>query len=507
MSPLEYPPRLALTPINGPVNAEVRLPGSKSITNRALPLAAMADGTSVLRGALHSEDTHYMIDALRNLGVTITEDPQDRTTLIVQGRSGQFAAPTSLPDASLQTPVQSPQDWGLGGRSLPVQGGGRSPRLFIGNSGTTVRFLTAAACLIPEGTDVVLDGVARMRERPIRDLLGALIALGAQVESVDGHGCPPVRIHGGGLEGGRCSLRGDVSSQFLTALLQVAPYARQDVEITIVGDLISKPYVDITQSVMRAFGADFENDGYKTLRVKAGQRYKAADYEIEADASNASYFMAAAAVTGGKVRLANLGTSSIQGDVRFADVLERMGCTVTRGDSLTIQGPTQLRGIDVDMQSIPDTAQTLAVVAAFADGPSHIIGLGSLRVKETDRIAAVTTELTKMGVRVEEGRESWTIHPLSPLAAPPLLGAGGRPTPPLLGAGGIPLPPNPGGKKEIARLATSEVVINTYQDHRMAMSFAVAGLRLPGIVIDDPGCVAKTFPDFWQRWKEAFGSA
>jgi 3-phosphoshikimate 1-carboxyvinyltransferase len=500
MAQHEYPPRLTLTPVAAPVQADVRLPGSKSITNRALLLAALADGVSTLRGPLHSEDTLYMIDALRNLGVIIKSTPHPNPLLGKEREPEEDTPPLPSPQAEREKESEPAPTPSLKGRkSIDSRAGtpaphrerpgsvaesevgsgdlvvhGRSggfdvpamPTLFIGNSGTTVRFLTAAACLMPAGADVVLDGVARMRERPIRDLLGALIALGANVESVNGHGCPPVRVHGGGLGGGSCAMRGDVSSQFLTALLQVAPFAREGVEITIIGELISKPYIDITQSVMGAFGATFENDDYRVLRVPAGQCYHAADYQIEADASNASYFLAAAAVTGGRVCLTNLSSTSIQGDVRFADVLERMGCTVTRGDTLTVQGPTRLRAIDVDMDAIPDTAQTLAVAAAFADGPCHITGIASLRVKETDRIAAVTKELTKLGVRVEEGAASWTIYPLD-------------------------------------RNVTGEVLIDTYQDHRMAMSFAVAGLRIPGIVIDNPGCVAKTFPDFWQRWHEA----
>ena len=286
-----YPDRLPLTPITSPVHASVSLPGSKSITNRALLLAALADGESRLRAPLHSDDTFYMAGALRELGVRIEET--DNRDFLVGGTGGLFQAPAEP--------------------------------LFIGNSGTTVRFLTAAACLAPIGADVVLDGVARMRERPVRDLLGALLTLGVSAESVNGHGCPPVRIRGGGLPGGSCRLAGDVSSQFLTALLQVAPYAKKDVQIEVIGDLISKPYVDITQSVMRSFGVAFDNEGYQRLRVRSGQRYAAQDYTVEADASNASYFLAAAAVTGGTVTLENLSSSSIQGDVKFADVLERMG--------------------------------------------------------------------------------------------------------------------------------------------------------------------------------------
>ncbi len=431
---ITYPEQLPLSPVAGPVHASISLPGSKSITNRALLLAALADGVSLLRAPLCSEDTFYMAQALRDLGVSIEETPE--RDFRVTGAGGFFQAPPEP--------------------------------LFIGNSGTTVRFLTAAACLAPTGADVILDGVARMRERPIRDLVGALLTLGVEAECLNGHGCPPVRVRGGGLPGGRCRLRGDVSSQFLTALLQVAPYAQADVEIEIVGELISKPYVAITQAVMASFGVTMENDGFRFLRVASKERYRGQDYVIEADASNASYFLAAAAVTGGTVTLANLGASSIQGDIKFVDMLERMGCTVTRApETITLTGPEHLQGIEADMEAIPDTAQTLAVVAAFADGPSHLTHLASLRVKETDRVRAIARELPKLGVRVEEGSDDWTIHP-------------------------------PAGERY-----TGEA-IDTYDDHRMAMAFAVAGLRVPGVVINDPRCVAKTFPDFWKRWETAF---
>ena len=429
----KYPEQITLAPVGGPVQASVRLPGSKSITNRALLLAALADGDSRLIAPLHSEDTFYMAQALRDLGVLVEETPE--RDFRVHGLGGRFGAPQKT--------------------------------LFVGNSGTTVRFLTAAACLAPEGAEVVLDGVARMRERPIRDLIGALLTLGVDAECLNGHGCPPVRVRGGGLPGGKCRLRGDVSSQFLTALLQAAPYAGRDVEIEIVGELISKPYIDITIRVAAAFGVSIGSNLLQHFWVPAGQRYGARDYCIEADASNASYFLAAAAVTGGTVTLENLGSNCIQGDIRFAYVLERMGCTVTRGPSLTLTGPARLRGIDADMEAIPDTAQTLAVVCAFADGPSRLTNLASLRVKETDRVHAVAKELPKLGVRVDEGPGDWTI------------------TPPTNGV-------------------YSEAVIDTYDDHRMAMAFAVAGLRVPTIRINDPACVAKTFPDFWERWTGAF---
>ena len=433
MDAFDYPDQLPLSPVSGPVHASVTLPGSKSITNRALLLTALADGESILHQPLHSEDTYYMARALGQMGVTIQRETSGEFR--IQGRGGTFSAP------------EKP--------------------LLIGNSGTTIRFLTAAACLTPPRTDVVLDGIARMRERPIRDLIGALITLGVNAQCVNGHGCPPVRVYGGGLPGGKCKLRGDISSQYLSALLQIAPYAQRDVEIEIIGELVSKPYIALTQAIMCAFGVEFENDDYRFLRVRAGQRYQPQNFTVEADASNASYFMAAAAVTGGKVTLSNLGSNSLQGDVRFTNVLEQMGCAVTLGAQITVTGPAHLRGIDVDMESIPDTAQTLAVIAAFANSPSTIRGLASLRVKETDRLKAIAIELPKLGAAVEVGRDSWII------------------TPPPRGA---------------LRGAT----IDTYDDHRMAMSFAVAGLRVPEVIINNPGCVAKTFPDFWRRWEAAF---
>ena len=428
----QYPSSLTLSLPACPVQASVRIPGSKSITNRALLLAALASGESRLLGPLHSDDTHYMTQALRSLGARI--DEENDGGLVVRGIDGTFAEPAAP--------------------------------LFIGNSGTTIRFLSAAAALAPQGSSVVLDGVQRMRERPIRDLLDGLAQLGVSTECTDGTDCPPVRVRGGGIAGGLCRLRGNVSSQYLSAILQAAPYAASDVEIEIIGDLVSKPYIDITQSVMRSFGVELENDDYKTLRVRAGQRYIAREYAIEADASNATYFLAAAAVTGGAITLENLGAGSIQGDVKFAEVLRMMGCAVEIGETITVKGPRTLSAVDVDMTEIPDTAQTLAVLCAFAGGPSRVTGLSSLRVKETDRVAAVAAELRKLGAAVEEGSDTWLITPPS---------------------GDFP--------------AAS---IDTYDDHRMAMSFAVATLKSDRITINDPGCVAKTFPDFWERWTAAF---
>ncbi|MGO8673870.1 MAG: 3-phosphoshikimate 1-carboxyvinyltransferase [Capsulimonadaceae bacterium] len=434
--PQAYPPQLKLSPVNAPVEAAVRLPGSKSITNRSLLLAAMADGVSVLHEPLHSEDTRTMIDALRVLGVTIMQDRSGDLT--VHGLNGRFDTPSEA-------------------------------EIFTGNSGTTIRFLTAAACLMPRGASVILDGVARMRERPIADLVDGVNDLDARVDYVLSTGFPPVKVFGGGIGGGSVTMHGDVSSQFLTAVLMVAPFARMDVAVKIAGELISKPYVDLTLAVMNSFGGRVDHDGYSMMRIRCGQSYRGIPYNVEADASNATYFMAAAAITGGVVRLTNLSAQSIQGDARFVDVLERMGCGIDRGESLTVRGPARLRGIDVDMTAIPDTAQTLAVLCAYADSPSHITGLASLRVKETDRITAIATELTKIGAQVDEGPDYWTITPIAQSNF---------------------LPTGP---------------IDTYEDHRMAMSFAIAGLRTRGVVIENPGCVAKTFPDFWARWKEAFG--
>ena len=429
-----YPSTISFSPVTRPVSASVRVPGSKSITNRALLLAALAEGESRLTGALDSDDTERMQECLRALGTDILE--RDGGELIVRGVGGHFAAPAGP--------------------------------LFVGNSGTTIRFVTAAAALAPKGSEVVLDGTARMRERPIGDLLDALVQLGVEAKSLGDNSCPPVRVAGGGLRGGDCAIRGEMSSQYLSAILMAAPLAKEDVAIKVAGHLVSEPYVDITKSVMEAFGARIESEGCCLFRISAGQSYKSRTYEIEPDASNAAYFLAAAAVTGGRVVVEGLGTASMQGDSRFVDILEQMGCAVERSSRrLAVTGPERLKGIDTDLETIPDTAQTAAVLAAFAGGPSTIRGIGNLRVKETDRIAAISTELRKLGVDVEEGSDYWHITPPRRL---------------------------------------NGAAIDTYDDHRMAMSFAVAGLALDGVTINDPGCVAKTFPDFWILWEEAFGN-
>jgi 3-phosphoshikimate 1-carboxyvinyltransferase len=414
---------LAIQPISGPLNAVVRPPGSKSLTNRALVCAALADGTSTLDGALDSEDTRVMATALAELGVDVRPD-WAMARLHVVGCAGR----------------------------LPAARGD----LYVANSGTTVRFLTALAAL-GHGR-YRLDGTPRMRERPIRDLLAALEQLGVRATSEAGTGCPPVVIDAGGLAGGAASLRGDVSSQFLSGLLMVAPYARDALRLSIEGPLVSQPYVTMTLAVMRAFGV--EVDAAEDLREFqiAPQHYEGRDYAIEPDASAASYFWAAAAICGGSVTVSGLGRDSLQGDVAFCDCLAQMGCKVSSAEGgLRVTGGSDLRGVEVNMNAISDTVQTLGAVALYAEGPTTVHGVGHIRHKETDRIGALATELRKLGAKVEEFDDGLRI--------------------------------TPGAHRPAA--------IDTYHDHRMAMSLALVGLRRPGVVINDPGCTGKTYPGFF----------
>jgi len=424
---------LPIAPLTGPLDATVTVPGSKSLTNRALLIAALGAGRSVLTGALASDDTRYMAGALRALGIAVEQDDTpDGARFAIVGQGGHFPA--------------------------------REATLFIGASGTAARFLTAA---LPLGRGrYVLDGVPRIRERPIAPLLTALRQLGANIYGQEGNDSPPIVAEANGLPGERCSVRGDLSSQFLSALLMIGPYTGGGLTIQVEGELVSRPYIGITTGIMRDFGVATVADGDRFL-VPPGV-YAARDYAIEPDATAASYFYAAAAVTGGVVRVAGLGRDAVQGDIAFVDVLERMGCVVERGDdAIVVRGPAQLRSIDVDMGDISDTAQTLAAIAPFADGPVTMRGLAHARLKETDRVAAVVTELRRLGCRVDERPDGLTIHPSA-----------------LHGG-----------------------VVATYDDHRMAMSFALTGLRVPGISIADPGCVAKTFPDYFVRFAAMRGGA
>ncbi|HET9661295.1 MAG TPA: 3-phosphoshikimate 1-carboxyvinyltransferase [Thermomicrobiales bacterium] len=419
----------AFTPLDRPVDGTVIVPGSKSITNRVLPIAALAWGTSELTGALFSDDTRYMAAALNQLGIRVEADEANNAFSVVGG-NGTFPA--------------------------------ASADLFIGNSGTSIRFLTAVLAL--GHGEFRIDGIPRMRQRPIQPLITALNDLGSNVRSEENTGCPPVIVTANGLPGGTVSVPGDQSSQYFSALLIAAPSARNGVEILVEGDLVSKPYMPMTAETMRAFGVEVELDeiDWKRFAVAPGQHYEGRAYHIEPDASNASYFFAAAAVTGGRVRVDGLGKHSTQGDLNFVRVLEAMGATITIAENYTeVIGPPhgRLRGVDLDLNAISDTAQTLAAIAPFASGPTTIRGVEHARLKETDRVAALATELRKLGQQVEERPDGLTIMPQ-----------------PIVPAD-----------------------IDTYDDHRMAMSFGVATLRAPGIRILDPGCTAKTFPDFFQR--------
>jgi 3-phosphoshikimate 1-carboxyvinyltransferase len=409
---------------SGPVIGSIRPPGSKSITNRALVCAALAESRSVLHGALDSDDTRIMVDCLSRLGIKVVAD-FERGRLQLDGCDGNIPADKA--------------------------------QLFVGNSGTTLRFLTAALS-IASGT-YELDGVERMRQRPIGDLVTALREVGVEITAAAENQLPPVRIAAHGLPGGKISIRGDASSQFLSGLLLAAPYAAHDVTIRVTGALVSRPYVEMTIRVMESFGASVSRKDQE-ITVQSNQSYRGRQYEIEPDASAASYFWAAAAVTGGCVSVEGLSQTSLQGDVRFCDCLTRMGCQVQYDpSSISISGPQDraLTGIDVDMGNISDTVQTLAVVALFADGATTIRNVAHIRHKETDRIGDLASELRKLGAVVEERDDGLVIQP-------------GRFTPAL---------------------------IATYDDHRMAMSFAIAGLRHPGVRIADPQCTSKTYPRFF----------
>ncbi|MGH7310217.1 MAG: 3-phosphoshikimate 1-carboxyvinyltransferase [Candidatus Rokuibacteriota bacterium] len=415
---------LAIEPITRLFDAVVALPGSKSYSNRALLIAALARGRSQIAQALFSEDTRYMHRALEALGVRVRAD-ETAQAFTVDGIDGRF----------------------------PVT----AATLEVGNAGTAARFLTAAVAL-GHGTFVV-DGSPAMRKRPIQPLLDGLRALGVDAVSGEGTGCPPVVVRADGLAGGRARMRGDISSQYFSALLMAAPYARHDVEIEVEGELVSAPYITMTLSTMQAFGVRAERDGDRWFRVAAGQRYEARHYPVEPDASGASYFFAAAAVTGGRVVVPRLGSRSAQGDLGLLDVLARMGCDVTiEPDAITVRGPARLRAVDADFTHMGDVATTLMAIAPFADGPVTVRGIAQTHFEESDRPVAAATELRRMGLRVESAWDSVTIHP-------------GQPQP---------------------------CDVHTYGDHRIAMSFAVTGLRAPGIRILDPACVAKTFPTFFE---------
>lgn len=421
---------LRLEPLDHLAGA-ITLPGSKSISNRALLLAAQAQGTTELVNLLHSEDTAHMLDALGALGIEVTRDGE---RCIVTGRGGPL--------------VTRPGRW----------------ELYLGLAGTALRPLTAALTL-GAGT-FVLDGSARMRERPIGDLVDALTPLGARVRYLAEPGFPPVEITGTGLNGGTTRIRGNVSSQFLTSLLMAAPLARAAVTVEVEGEQVSKPYLDITLHMMRQFGASVDAHDYRRFSVQPGIYRAPGRYLVEGDASSASYFLAAGAVRGPGVRVLGIAADSVQGDVGFLDVLTAMGADVRRSaDGVTVMPPVsgQLTAVDLDLNHIPDVAMTVAVLALFATGTTTIRNIGNWRVKETDRLAAMANELVKVGASVEEGADHLRV------------------TPPQRW-----LP----------------ATIDTYGDHRMAMCFSLVALGGVPVTIRDPDCVAKTFPDYFQRFQE-----
>ncbi len=412
-----------------PVDKTVHLPGSKSLTNRALLAAGLARGRSEITRLLLADDTRHMIRCLQTLGVAVNVD-----------------------ERTLRARID-----GCGGYFPECEAG-----LYCGNAGTVIRFLTAA-CAAARG-DYLLDGDARMRQRPIGQLVDALRDLGAQIGYSELDGYCPLTVQARGLRGGRVSFNRPVSSQFVSAILMAAPLAAEDVLIDVSRGLPSAPYVKMTLAVMDAFGVPAVEDRMERFIVPAPQVYHPAQYVVEPDASAATYFFAAAAITGGRVTVEGLGTDSVQGDWGFVRILEQMGCRVEADARVTtVHGPAQgdLRGIECDLGEMPDVAPTLAVLAAFADGPTRIRNVANLRVKESDRLHALATELGHLGVPTEVFEDGILVKP----DKPPVTG-----------------------------------MIDTYDDHRIAMSFALAGLRLDGVVIRDPECVAKTFPDFFNAW-------
>lgn len=416
--------KLTLQPI-ARIDGEVRLPGSKSLSNRALLLAALAKGTTRLTNLLDSDDVRHMLNALNQLGVTYRLSA-DKTECEIDGLSQGFSS------SHLET-------------------------LFLGNAGTAMRPLAAALCL-GKG-EFVLTGEPRMKERPIGHLVSALRSAGANIAYLESEGYPPLEIQANGLKGGEIHIDGSISSQFLTALLMSAPLFESDSVIHIDGDLVSKPYIDITLHMMAQFGVLVENQNYQRFVVQGGQTYQAVErLMIEGDASSASYFLAAAAIKGGSVKVSGIGKNSIQGDVRFADALEKMGANITWFDECVVAEGAPLQGVDMDFNHIPDAAMTIATTALFAKGTTVIRNVYNWRVKETDRLAAMATELRKVGAEVEEGHDYIQITP-----------------------------PTDWQHAEIA----------TYDDHRMAMCFSLVALGQTPVTILDPKCTSKTFPQYF----------
>lgn len=425
--------KITLNPILR-VEGEINLPGSKSLSNRALLLAALAHGTTEVTNLLDSDDIRHMLNALKSLGVSY-ELSSDKTVCTITGVGGAFNWQNGL-------------------------------SLFLGNAGTAMRPLAAALCLKgQQEAEVVLTGEPRMKERPIKHLVDALIQVGANVQYLEQDGYPPLAIRNTGLQGGKVQIDGSISSQFLTALLMAAPLAEGDMEIQIMGELVSKPYIDITLAMMKDFGVTVENQNYQTFIVKGNQSYISPKrYLVEGDASSASYFLAAGAIKG-NVKVTGIGKNSIQGDRLFADVLEKMGAKITWGEDFIQAEQAPLHGVDMDMNHIPDAAMTIATTALFAEGETVIRNIYNWRVKETDRLSAMATELRKIGAEVEEGEDFIRIKPLA-----------------------------------LAQFQAAEIA--TYNDHRMAMCFSLIALSNTSVTILDPKCTAKTFPTYFSEFEK-----
>ncbi|WP_320823464.1 3-phosphoshikimate 1-carboxyvinyltransferase [Reinekea sp.] len=410
-------------------HGEVTIPGSKSLSNRILLLAALSQGTTQIDNLLDSDDVHHMLQALSQLGVSY-ELNAERNQCTVIGVDGPLAR-------------------------------GQNETIFLGNAGTAMRPLAAALCF--GSGEFTLTGEERMFERPIGDLIDAMQALGAAVDYQQTPGFPPLKISARSLTAAPVSIDGSISSQFLTALLMAAPLLQQPLTINLSGELVSKPYIDITLDMMQRFGVTVVNNDYQSFVIDGQQSYSSpGKILVEGDASSASYFLAAGAIGGGPVRVHGVGTASVQGDIRFAEVLEQMGAQVSWSENwIEVAHQGRLTAVDLDLNHIPDAAMTIAVAALFAEGTTVIRNIYNWRVKETDRIAAMATELRKLGARVEEGHDYLAITPPQ------------RVTP---------------------------ATIDTYKDHRVAMCFSLAAFATAGIVINDPGCTTKTFPDYFERF-------
>ena len=419
---------LTLQPL-AQANGDVQIPGSKSLSNRILLLAALAEGSTRITNLLDSDDVRHMLNALKALGVSY-QLGDDRRSCELDGLGQAFKAEQAL-------------------------------ELFLGNAGTAMRPLCAALCA-SEGS-FTLSGEPRMYERPIADLVDALLPLGADIEYLGEPGYPPLRINAKGLKGGEVSIRGNISSQFLTALLMAAPLAEGDLSIRVEGELVSKPYIDITLHTMALFGVEVENHDYQRFVVRAGQQYRSpGEVMVEGDASSASYFLAAAAIAGGTVRVYGVGADSVQGDKAFAEVLGKMGAQVSYGPTWIEVTRGELSGVDLDLNAIPDAAMTIATTALFAKGPTAIRNVYNWRVKETDRLSAMATELRKVGAEVVEGEDFIEITPPAQIQS---------------------------------------AAIDTYDDHRMAMCFSLAAFGDAPITINDPGCTRKTFPEYFELFR------